>query len=487
MRNGRYLRLPKGLSSNITNEAHMTHILLLQPRHIYAPDYREAMIGHIYMPTSLLTVCARLLSAGVQARVEDENLSPSELSSACVGVNLVGSPYVARAREILDRLRAKHEHFTFLLGGQVVSGFRQEEFASLFGHFAVNGNQDSNIGSLFKLSSPLPEPEQTSLIPAYQSIDDHVMSMYLENEFCFFLASGCKYGCLFCAAHHTRRDILTGNTIQVREAYRSQRCIKDDLSYLMARAAALGVRQLKVYLSNLDLFQTPVQLRAFAETVITVRNRYSSVGLNMRGLSTVQSFLSAHDSCPEVISLMVTAGLERVGFGVDGATEEVFRRTKKAQQTPTTCVMAIQTAREVYGLTPETLMVFGHVGVDTEDSLRAACSFTEWALERFGSLPRPHVAKSVIPGNEGWREEGSRQVRQHLLENPNLFQVLDFTATPSPLTHPDDRFRDSVTQSFLKICELPGNVTQYVLPEWPCDDYQELKRIRAFNKGRYDL
>jgi hypothetical protein len=465
----------------------MTDILLLQPRHIYAPDYQEASIGHIYMPTSLLTVCARLLAAGVHVKIEDENISRSELSCPCVGVNLVGSPYVASARMILHRLRVKYNNFTVLLGGQVVSGFREEEFASLFGRASINGNRDSNIKSLLKLKSPLPEPEQTSLIPAYQYIEDHVMSMYLENEFCFFLSGGCKYGCLFCAAHHTRRDILTGNTIQVREAYRSQRCIEDDLSYLMARAAALRVRQLKVYLSNLDLFQTPVQLKAFAETVVAVRNRYSSVGLSMRGLSTVQSFLLAHDNCPEVISLMVTAGLERVGFGVDGATEEVFRRTKKAQQTPTTCVRAIQTARETYGLTPETLMVFGHVGVDTEDSLRAACSFTEWAMERFGSLPRPHVAKSVIPGNEGWREESSRQLRQRLLEKPSLFQVLDFTATPSPLTHSDDRFRDAVTQSFLKICDLPGNVTQYVLPEWPCDDHQELERVRAFNKGRYDL
>ncbi len=465
----------------------MTDILLLQPRHVYAPDYMEESIGHIYMPTSLMTVCARLLSAGVHVRLEDENISQSELSCPCVGVNLVGSPYVASARKILDRLSVKYENFALLLGGQIVSGFRDEEFASLFGPSAINGNRDNNIESLFGLNSSLPSPEQISLIPAYECIEDHAMSMYLNNEFCFFLSSGCKYGCLFCAAHHSRRDIQTGQTIQVSETYRSQKCIKDDLSYLLARASVLNVKKLKVYLSNLDLFQTPAELKAFAKTVIEVRNRYPGVDLSMRGLSTVQSFLRTHDNCPDVISMMAIAGLERIGFGVDGATEEVFRRTKKAQQTPTTCVKAIQTARETYSLTPETLMVFGHVGVDTEDSLRAACSFTEWAMERFGSLPRPHVAKSVIPGNEGWRQEGSRQFRQRLLENPNLFQVLDFTATPSPLTHPDDRFRDAVTRNFLKICELPGNVTQYVLPEWPCDDYLELERVRAFNKGHYDL
>ena len=56
------------------------------------------------------------------------------------------------------------------------------------------------------------------------------------------------------------------------------------------------------------------------------------------------------------------------------------------------------------GLTPETLMVFGHHGVDTENSLIKAVEFTQAMWDQYGSLPRPHVAKSVVPGNDGWRD-----------------------------------------------------------------------------------
>jgi Radical SAM superfamily len=465
----------------------MSDILLLQPRHVYAPDYRETQLGHVYMPTSLLTVCARLLTAGVNVTFEDENLNRSELNCPLVGINLVGSPYVIRGREIRDRLRSKYDTSTLLLGGQVVSGFRAEELSNLFGQAALNGNEDGNLLSVLRYGSLLPRPEHTSLVLAYSLIDDREMTMYLNNEFCFFLSSGCKYGCVFCAAHHTRRDENSGVTIRVRETYRSQECIEADLSYLMDRAARLGIKTLRFYLSNLDLFQSPVLLKAFAETVFLVRNRHPEVVITMRGLSTVKSFLDVHKNSPEVISTMVAAGLERVGFGVDGATAEIFRKTRKPQQTPTTCGKAIQIAREEYHMTPETLMVFGHVGADTEDSLHAACVFTEWAKDKYGSLPRPHVAKSVIPGNKGWQGEESLPLRQRLLQNPNLFQLLDFTALPTSLTHPDDLFRNAITESFLEICKLQGVVTQYVLPEWPCVDHLELDRIRAFNMGRYDV
>ena len=42
---------------------------LVQPRHNYAP---KEGVGHIYMPTSLLTVGARLLNAGAEVTFHDE-------------------------------------------------------------------------------------------------------------------------------------------------------------------------------------------------------------------------------------------------------------------------------------------------------------------------------------------------------------------------------------------------------------------------------
>ena len=66
-------------------------LALIQPRHNYAPSEG---LGHVYMPTSLLTVGARLLSAGVEVEFHDENIRPKDVSANYVGFNLLGAPYI---------------------------------------------------------------------------------------------------------------------------------------------------------------------------------------------------------------------------------------------------------------------------------------------------------------------------------------------------------------------------------------------------------
>ena len=75
---------------------------LVQPRHNYAP---KEGVGHIYMPTSLLTVGARLLNAGVDVTFHDENTKPLEVSSDYVGFNLLGAPYIPEVIKLQEKIR----------------------------------------------------------------------------------------------------------------------------------------------------------------------------------------------------------------------------------------------------------------------------------------------------------------------------------------------------------------------------------------------
>lgn len=465
----------------------MKTITLLQPRHIYAPDPAVEEIGHIYMPTSLLTAAARLIEAGAVVDLHDENLSECPLDNDVVGANLLGAPYVQRIRELCDRIARKGSQYTLILGGQVISGFLPKELSLLFGKRAVNGNDDGTLASVVGADvRDLPSPQRTSLVPAYDLIDDASMRIYLEQEFGFFLSQGCKFSCTFCAAQRTRQDPLTGKRRVVRETYRDAHVIELDLMYLAERAMSLGIRKLKLYLTNLDLFQTPKELTRFVEVVTWVRKVWPEISFEMRGLSTASSFLEVHRSRPSLIHRLAELGLRRVGFGVDGGAAEIWKATRKPQS-GSMCIDAIATARETYGLTPETLMVFGHYGLDTEKSLTLAVEFTRAMWAEYGSLPRPHVAKSVVPGNDGWYSVSSRKAVDDFLTWLPGFQSLDFTALPSHLTHPDREFREMATKHYLEVCGLEGAATRYVLPELQDMTEEELQRVREFNLRRYDI
>jgi len=75
---------------------------------------------------------------------------------------------------------------------------------------------------------------------------------------------------------------------------------------------------------------------------------------------------------------------------------------------------------------------------------------------------------------------------EDLLQHPESFQSLDFTALPSPSTHPDETVRALATEYFLKMCELPGNTTLHVQPITPDMTPEQVEAVRQFNQGRYD-
>jgi hypothetical protein len=239
-------------------------------------------------------------------------------------------------------------------------------------------------------------------------------------------------------------------------------------------------------MSNLDVFQTPSELKKFAYTVQQIRADNLDVDIRLRGLATTDSYLKARNTSREAIEELVKAGFHTVGFGIDGMAPQVWRKVNKGINTEDKCLEAIRSSREDFGITPEVLMVFGHVGVDTEDTLRLAYEFTLDMVARYGAVPRPHVAKSFIPGNTGWVDPKNGEIVDALIKHPESFQTLDFTALPSTLTHPDGDFRELVSKYFINICGIRGNTTQYVRPITPDLTEEELREVREFNLGRYD-
>jgi len=296
-----------------------------------------------------------------------------------------------------------------------------------------------------------------------------------QTESSLYVSQGCKFACDFCAAARTTRDPSTGELKKVTESYRSPGVIKEDLDYLVRRAEGFGIGGLEFYMSNLDVFQTPRELSKFAEAIKEVRGEHPRFKLGLRGLATVDSFLKARKT--GVIEEMAEAGFHTVGFGVDGWGKEVWRKVKKGHNSEERCLEAIRSAREDYKITPEILMVFGHEGADTEESLRAAYEITSEMISRYGTVPRPHASKLLVPGNEGWKDPRNKERVGEMIRDPKSLQSIDFT------TEPEDEL---AKRYYLEMCDLPGNTTQPTKPITPDMSKEEIKRVKKFNEGKFD-
>ncbi len=79
-------------------------------------------------------------------------------------------------------------------------------------------------------------------------------------------------------------------------------------------------------------------------------------------------------------------------------------------------------------------------------------------------------------------EHQAMAIRQ-LIQDPKMFQVLDFTTLASELTHPDQTIRDIVNGYYLKICALSPLSTQWTSPQ---DINETIDRNKAINMGKYD-
>ncbi len=442
---------------------------LLQLKHSYADDKSQ---WQIYTNTSLWTIWSILDAKGIDISLHDENLEETTLlSSNIVGMNLLWAPYIPVAIETIQRLRQQFgNELIFVLGWQVLTqkksktwnilGLDDDQFQNIFGDGVVNGMKPWVLESLLHIKN-ISDGHNISLIPMYQKLSDSDFKKYFTKEISLYVSQWCKFDCEFCGAVKNQR-----------EQYRDEEVLYQDLCYIVGRLQKLGKKSVSIYMSNLDVFQSPKQLEWFADMILQIKKNTPGFTFDLRGLAGTGSFINLDKNYPIILEKLVQAGFTSAGYGVDGMWSEVWKWIKKPQNNEKNILDAIRLSKEKYNITPELLMVFWHVGVDTQTSLHNAYSFVEAMVYTHGAIPRPHVAKPFIPGSDWRKNPKFESAIKLLIENPTLFQSLDFTALASMLTHPDKNFKNLVNHYYWWMCSLPGNTTQPIVP-YEIEDTQE--------------
>lgn len=399
---------------------------------------------------------------GREVKIIDGNLTPDVADAVegdMIGINVVGAPLIPEVITLCQTIRSQlGTKAKIVLGGQTVACLSDDQFIRLFGADIVKGDKDDRQKQAFKLwNGSLTPEEKVSLIPVYESFSSEHMEKYLRHEFSLYLSQGCKFGCTFCAAKRSKVDHTTGKTTLVNEIYRDLDIVDKDLRYLVMKAQNFGIDEISMYLSNLDLFQTPGKMHEFAQRVNKIKEDFHGFTFRFRGLCTVTAFIGTYRKQPEIIAECARAGLSIIGFGVDGIVPEVWKSIKKGHNNVNDSIEVIKIAGQ-FGITPEILMVFGHAA-DTPDTMRQALEFLNVMVERYGAVPRPYAAKDLLPGNSGWTDPQNQGRIEELIYHPESFYALDMCAKPSVISHPDEERRSAVSTMFEEAIQIPGCVT----------------------------
>ena len=130
-------------------------------------------------------------------------------------------------------------------------------------------------------------------------------------------------------------------------------------------------------------------------------------------------------------------------------------------------------------------MVIGHEK-DTPETMKDDVEFVLDMADRYGAIPRPYVAKSIIPGNTGWNDPANSKYVETLIRNPVYFQALDFAALPCALTHPDTEMHRHIEHAYTMMINVPGNTTNMVYPIAPEIDQRTAEIHRRLNRTKFD-
>lgn len=456
---------------------------LIQPRHSYAPETGQ---WPIYTNTSLWTIWSILDAKWIDITLHDENFKKvSSLQSNIVGINLLWAPYIPVAIETIQRLKKQFwDELTFILWWQVLTQKQSKtwkvlwlddgQFQKVFWKNVYNGMKPWVLESLLNIKN-ISDWHNISLIPMYEKLSDSEFKEYFSREISFYVSQWCKFDCEFCGAVKNQK-----------EQYRDEEILYSDLCYITSRLQRLWKKSLSIYMSNLDVFQSPRQLEWFADMVLQIKTNNPDFSFSIRGLAGTKSFIDLDKNNPQILEKLVSAWFNNVWYGVDGMWPDIWKWIKKTQNNQKEILDSIRLSKEKYNITPELLMVFWHIWVDTETSLQNAYSFVEAMVDTYGAVPRPHVAKPFIPGSDWWKNHEFQDKIKLLIENPHLFQSLDFTALASKVTHTDLSFRNLVNHYYLEMCKLPWNTTLPIIPYDIWDTESALEYKRRKNIGKFD-
>lgn len=380
----------------------------------------------VYMSGSLVAVAAQLMAVGHTVDIVDLNIddlkdkSVKDLLSRAqvIGLSVIGSPHFPQAVKMCQHLAENYHHAKVVVGGQAVRHLDSSEFRRIFGKRAVQVTNHADVESIF---GTIDSPFEVSFLPVWKHMGDERLKLYLSDEFALVLSQGCVYDCGFCGADK--------NT---PEKHRNLALFKQDIQFLCDKAKEFGFSGIQCYASPLDFFQNPKTVAEYMDAIALVFGE-GQVSFKMRALCCMNTFLKAAATLHNFADLVHASGLWCVGFGVDGADEEMWKKQNKLQNHSRDILTCLNLCREL-GLRTEILMVMGYP-TDTIPKLwKTVRNSLYYARKWSNVMLRPYLAKTLIPGNLGW--ETYPAIIEKLIQNPQRFYNLDFCALASALTHP---------------------------------------------------
>lgn len=434
----------------------MGNALLIRPKYPYGKN-------QIWMPVDLLKVASQMDETGIESDIVDLNMEkiPSYAGDYDhIAIGVIGAPYIPETMEIARNIQ--REGKIPLLGGPGVEHLTSDEFEFIYGKGSVQIKNDHDLQKALGVNE-LPSVYETPVLNKIFQMPQKKLKRYMENEFSFFVSQGCIYACRFCAAVRN----VPGKIGNVKEKF--SETIEEDLSVLAEKAEYLGVKKLRMYLSSLDLFQTPSGIKEVLKIFAEKRKQYG-IDMELRGLSRVDSLLNALREEPELYKLIPLSGIKTIGFGIDGTTDYIWQSQRKGQLSLSEADMAFKKCNDL-DVVPEALMVMGFnttgdIRGDDHESLNKNIDYSRKCVQEYGVVLRPHVAKDCYPGTEGWQSEYWKDQKKEVLENPYLFKNLDFVAFASEVTHPDPDFRNQVNDTYRSIIYSSGErcATSPIMP-----------------------
>lgn len=443
------------------------HVTLLQPGHLYGGR-------QTYLPGSLLNLGSRLIAVGVSVSFFDLNhncLADKEVQkqlhlSDRIGITVLGTPYIPTVRELIVALRKSGYQQPIMVGGEGVIRLTRVQFNQIFQRLGTvwQVTDDEQLGAVVNKRWGVPSMYEVSMVPMLRQLSNSQLEQYLKREFCLFIGQGCKFNCDFCAAAKGQK-----------EQYRSLDALAEELRFI-AKFLFGRTDRMWVYLSNLDILQTPDKFEEALYLACRIAGDHS-LRLEARGLATTRCTVQAIERDPRLLRRLRSYGLSCIGFGVDGADEETWRRVHKNHNTLPEIERAVQATQDA-GIKAELLIVMGFGGEDARVLWRSIRYGFEHALR--GTRVRPYLAKEGAPGSAAWDHD--EVMVERFLKDPELFRCLDYAMLGSSLTHPDSKQRRLTNAAYLALLfglASLGSVSTF--PLLPPDNGWRGRFSRLFN------
>jgi len=433
-----------------------------------------------FLPGGLLNLGSRLLTRGITVGLKDLNFHEVTLAEcqnyAAVGITLIGSAMIPQAYKVFRHLKAEGYSGRLLLGGPLVATLTDEDVADLTKELPGVECIRTDVDLMGVFGPGLMAKQAVNMVPMLEKLateDPTLLIRYLSNEFCLYTSSGCVYKCAFCAAPENGH-----NQQGARERYRAIEPMEAEIRWICSFLAEhTEVKTLRMYLSNLDAFQTFPQLIAVLETVNRVCAEFGMKPL-MRCLATPHFVFINLKKGPEVGQMVRSLGLYEAGIGVDGLGPKYWKATNKVQNKMPEVLQAMLLLKEA-DIICELLMVQGG-RVDTFWMMFRSYLFCVWYACK-GFTTRTYMAKEP-PGSQFWRELHHAE-RQRYWQDPVLFKMLDFAMNAGELTHPNWWKRVTSNLFFnltVRTLQPFGRCTTYPLHALPLDP-KKRPQVEAYN------